>query len=223
MRGSAGSMGLVPGDRPTAHDSGAKRPVKSWRFADRRELSLEMPTLSMSRLHHHRVPLVTPEKEARGACGVASWQSAHVYQRCGRVTCWPPLRAGGSRRPAPLSRGSSLHHRRSGSPVQEQPRARLRRMVAGVLLLLSWLGLVVLWGTLVEQVLEAAGPQAISLLLADALYADGPLLAWLKYRKGIEALVSLPEDRLLYQDLQKAEGRIDQLERQMGELPLELL
>ncbi len=54
---------------------------------------------------------------------------------------------------------------------------------------------------LVEQVLEVAGPQASSLLLADALYADGPLLAWLKYRKGIDALVSLPEDRLLYQDL----------------------
>ena len=36
-----------------------------------------------------------------------------------------------------------------------------------------------------------AGPQAISLLLADALYADGPLLAWLKYRKGIDAQVAL--------------------------------
>src|SRR5438128_3046957 len=56
--------------------------------------------------------------------------------------------------------------------------------------------------SLIEQVLEVAGPQAISLLLADALYADGPLLAWLKYSKGIDALVSLPEDRLLYQDLQ---------------------
>src|SRR3989475_5489580 len=56
--------------------------------------------------------------------------------------------------------------------------------------------------SLIEQVLEVAGPQAISLLLADALYADVPLLAWLKYRKGIDALVSLPEDRLLYQDLQ---------------------
>src|SRR6266566_3841371 len=55
---------------------------------------------------------------------------------------------------------------------------------------------------LIEQVVEAAGPNAISLLLADALYADGPLLAWLKYGKGIDALVSLPEDRLLYQDLQ---------------------
>src|SRR3989440_5777105 len=56
--------------------------------------------------------------------------------------------------------------------------------------------------SLIEQVLQAAGPQAISLLLADALYADGPLLAWLKYGKGIDALVSLPGDRLLYQDLQ---------------------
>src|SRR5437764_1742184 len=63
--------------------------------------------------------------------------------------------------------------------------------------------------SLIEQVLEMAGPQAISVLLADALYADGPLLAWLKYRKGIEALVSLPEDRLLYQDLQGlADGQL---------------
>ncbi len=62
---------------------------------------------------------------------------------------------------------------------------------------------------LIEQVLAVAGPQAISLLLADALYADGPLLAWLKYSKGIDALVSLPEDRLLYQDLQGlAQGQL---------------
>src|SRR5438067_10143762 len=63
--------------------------------------------------------------------------------------------------------------------------------------------------SLIEQVLEVAGPQAIGLLLADALYADGPLLAWLKYGKGIDALVSLPQDRLLYQDLQGlANGRL---------------
>ncbi len=63
--------------------------------------------------------------------------------------------------------------------------------------------------SLIEQVLQVAGPQAISLLLADALYADGPLLAWLKYGKGIDALVSLPEDRLLYQDLQGlADGQL---------------
>lgn len=63
--------------------------------------------------------------------------------------------------------------------------------------------------SLIEQVLAVAGPKAISLLLADGLYADGPLLAWLKYRKGIDALISLPEDRLLYQDLQGlADGRL---------------
>jgi hypothetical protein len=63
--------------------------------------------------------------------------------------------------------------------------------------------------SLIEQVLQGAGPQAIGLLLADALYADGPLLAWLKYCKGIDALVSLPEDRLLYQDLQGlAQGQL---------------
>src|SRR3989440_8456474 len=62
---------------------------------------------------------------------------------------------------------------------------------------------------LLEQVVAVAGPQAISLRLPDALYADGPLLAWLKYRKGIDALVSLPEDRLLYQDLQGlADGQL---------------
>src|SRR3989442_9360245 len=62
---------------------------------------------------------------------------------------------------------------------------------------------------LIAQVLEAAGPNAISLLLADALYADGPLLAWLKYRKGIDALLSLPGDRLLDQDLHGlAEGQL---------------
>ena len=56
--------------------------------------------------------------------------------------------------------------------------------------------------SLIEQVLAVAGPQTIDLLLADALSADGPLLAWLKYQKGIDALVCLPEDRLLYQDVQ---------------------
>jgi hypothetical protein len=63
--------------------------------------------------------------------------------------------------------------------------------------------------SLIEQVLQVAGSQAIGLLLADALYADGPLLAWLKYRQGIDALVSLPSDRLLYQDLQGlADGQL---------------
>jgi hypothetical protein len=55
---------------------------------------------------------------------------------------------------------------------------------------------------LIEQALALGGQGGIELLLADALYADGPLLAWLKYAKGIDALVALPADRLLYQDLQ---------------------
>jgi len=55
---------------------------------------------------------------------------------------------------------------------------------------------------LVEQALELGGKDCIGLLLADALYADGPLLAWLKYAEGIDALVRLPADRLLYEDLQ---------------------
>jgi hypothetical protein len=50
---------------------------------------------------------------------------------------------------------------------------------------------------LIEQVLQMAGPQAMSLRLPDALYADGPRFSWLKYRQGRDALVSLPEDRLL--------------------------
>jgi len=56
---------------------------------------------------------------------------------------------------------------------------------------------------LVAQALACGGPGCIALLLADALYADGPLLAWLKCVQGIDALVRLPEDRLLYQDLQR--------------------
>jgi len=49
---------------------------------------------------------------------------------------------------------------------------------------------------LVEQAL-ALGAGCMRLLLADALYADGPLLAWLKYVYTIDALAALPEDRLL--------------------------
>ena len=56
---------------------------------------------------------------------------------------------------------------------------------------------------LVEQALETGGPDCIGLLLADALYADGPLLAWLKYAQGIEVLVPVPPDRRLYAHLQR--------------------
>lgn len=45
---------------------------------------------------------------------------------------------------------------------------------------------------LIEQALDLGGPRCIRLLLAAGLYADGPLLAWLKYVKGIDALVRLP-------------------------------
>jgi hypothetical protein len=63
---------------------------------------------------------------------------------------------------------------------------------------------------LIEPALALGGPTCIALLLADALYADGPLLAWLKFECGIDALVRLPEDRLLYAELQRlaALGRL---------------
>lgn len=59
---------------------------------------------------------------------------------------------------------------------------------------------------LVGQALALGGPGCIRLLLADGLYADGPLLAWLKYVQGIDALVRLPEGRLLYQQMQQLAG-----------------
>jgi hypothetical protein len=55
---------------------------------------------------------------------------------------------------------------------------------------------------LIEQALEWGGAGCIDLLLADALYADGPLLAWLKYVQGIDVLVPVPADRRLYEHLQ---------------------
>lgn len=53
---------------------------------------------------------------------------------------------------------------------------------------------------LIEQALELGGAECIELLLADALYADGPLIAWLAYEKGIDILTPLPPDRLMYAD-----------------------
>jgi len=55
---------------------------------------------------------------------------------------------------------------------------------------------------MVAEVLTAGGAEAIEWLLMDALYADGSLLAWLEYGKGIHALVRIPEDRVLYADMQ---------------------
>lgn len=59
---------------------------------------------------------------------------------------------------------------------------------------------------LVEEVLTRGGAGCIRLLLADALYADGPLLVWLKYQHGIDALVALAADRDLYQDIEQLAG-----------------
>lgn len=54
--------------------------------------------------------------------------------------------------------------------------------------------------SMVEEVLQSGGPEAINWVLMDALYADGPLLAWLEHGCGVHALVRLPEGRLLYED-----------------------
>lgn len=54
---------------------------------------------------------------------------------------------------------------------------------------------------LVEQAIQLGGPGAIELLLVDALYADGPLLAWLKYERQIDVLVPVPSDRKIHEDL----------------------
>jgi hypothetical protein len=54
---------------------------------------------------------------------------------------------------------------------------------------------------LIEQALALGGPECIDLLLADALYCDGPLLAWLAYIKGIDVLTVLPSDRQMFTDL----------------------
>jgi hypothetical protein len=55
--------------------------------------------------------------------------------------------------------------------------------------------------SMIDDVRKVAGPDAIDLLLMDALYADGPLLATLKYQYGIDALVRVPEDRDIFADM----------------------
>lgn len=54
---------------------------------------------------------------------------------------------------------------------------------------------------MVDEVREIAGADAIEWVLMDALYADGFLLANLKYKRQIDALVRLPEDRRMYEQL----------------------
>lgn len=55
--------------------------------------------------------------------------------------------------------------------------------------------------SLIEQAVLLGGAGAIELLLVDALYADGPLLAWLKYQQHIDVIVPIPADRQLHRDL----------------------
>jgi hypothetical protein len=54
---------------------------------------------------------------------------------------------------------------------------------------------------MIDEVRQLGGEAAIAWLLMDALYADGPLLAGLTYGRGIDALVRLPEERVMYADL----------------------
>ena len=61
---------------------------------------------------------------------------------------------------------------------------------------------------MIEQALELGGPDCIDLLLADALYADGPLIAWLAYEKGIDILTPLPPDRRMYADKSARDGSL---------------
>jgi len=56
---------------------------------------------------------------------------------------------------------------------------------------------------MIREVLEIGSPEAISWLIMDALYADGPLLATLKYRYQIDSLVRVPENRDIYKDMEQ--------------------
>lgn len=55
--------------------------------------------------------------------------------------------------------------------------------------------------SMIDDVRTVAGPEAIDLLLMDAEYAAGPLLATLKYGYHIDALVRIPEDRDIFADM----------------------
>src|SRR4030065_652670 len=54
---------------------------------------------------------------------------------------------------------------------------------------------------MVDELREIAGPGAIEWMLMDALYADGFILANLKYARQIDVMVRLPEDRRMYEQL----------------------
>jgi hypothetical protein len=54
---------------------------------------------------------------------------------------------------------------------------------------------------MVDELREIAGTGAIEWMLMDALYADGFILANLKYARQIDVMVRLPEDRRMYEQL----------------------
>lgn len=54
---------------------------------------------------------------------------------------------------------------------------------------------------MVDEVRELAGSGAIEWMLMDALYADGFILANLKYARQIDVMVRLPADRRMYEQL----------------------
>jgi hypothetical protein len=54
---------------------------------------------------------------------------------------------------------------------------------------------------MVDEVREIAGTEAMDWMLMDALYADGFILANLKYARQIDVMVRLPEDRRMYEQL----------------------
>jgi hypothetical protein len=54
---------------------------------------------------------------------------------------------------------------------------------------------------MVDELREIAGNDAIEWMLMDALYADGFILANLKYAREIDVMVRLPEDRRMYEQL----------------------
>ena len=54
---------------------------------------------------------------------------------------------------------------------------------------------------MVDEVRQIAGEEAIEWILMDALYADGFILANLKYARQIDVMVRLPEDRRMYEQL----------------------
>jgi hypothetical protein len=54
---------------------------------------------------------------------------------------------------------------------------------------------------MVDELREIAGTDVIEWMLMDALYADGFILANLKYARQIDVMVRLPEDRRMYEQL----------------------